>query len=521
MIFLALLFIFLFFPLTAWAYFDPGFGGYLVNSIISLIVAGFAFISAVIIYFFRTIIGQKFHFLWQKHKQACLSALGPVLNLGCFLLGAFLNHISHHSFFLILLQFWAYFDSCFGRFFGYFLILLITLGFSFILTLMIYWRKNPRSRNIILPSVLCLVFLFFGATFSSELSKITNLHFHLPRVTVTDSQHMFKGYSLYNGKLIAENGRIVKKWNHDYLGIIDKNGDYYGEKRDYNNRSSWGRYTWDDQVIWEKHLPIHHELYLSPQGTLFTFTQELHDYNNYKVNFDIILEFDKNGHQLQRFSLWDHIKEFKPYHAEFGIDATFFPGLPLMLLWENYFEGTYDYFHINSFFIIPPNPLTSENPAFRPGNWLISLFHGSMVFILDQNTKRILWHAVEGDIEGGLEGQHSVSMLPDGNILIFDNGINRRASRILIIDPLTLKIKWQYKNKNFFSPIEGFVQALPNGNLLVTESKKGHAFELRSNKEIVWDYYDTANKDGDIYRITRYPKEMIDRFLTGTDKPTR
>ena len=348
--------LFLSFPLPAWAYFDPGFGGYLLNSIISLIVAGFAFISAMLIYFFRTIIGQKFLFLWQKYKGICLNAFKPALHLGSFFLGAFLYYIFHQSFLLILLQFWSYFDSCFGRFFGCSLILLIILGFSLIFALIIYWKKSPRIHNITLFSVLCLVYILLGTTFSSELSKITTLHFHLPRVLVTDSQYMFKGYNLYHGKLIDETGRIVKKWNHDYLGIIDHNGDYYGEKRDYNNKSTWGRYTWNDQAIWEKHWPIHHELYLSPQGTLFTFTQELHDYNNYKVNFDIILEFDKNGHQLQRFSLWDHLNEFKPYHAEFGIDATFFPGLPLMLLWENYFEGAYDYFHINSFFIIPHNP---------------------------------------------------------------------------------------------------------------------------------------------------------------------
>ena len=55
------------------------------------------------------------------------------------------------------------------------------------------------------------------------------------------------------------------------------------------------------------------------------------------------------------------------------------------------------------------------------------------------------------EVEGSFKGQHSVSMLPDGNILLFENGVNRKNSRILIIDPLTLKIKWQYNNMDFFS----------------------------------------------------------------------
>ncbi len=337
---------------------------------------------------------------------------------------------------------------------------------------------------------------------------------------IINSRRIFKGYDLFNGKLIDKNGLIVKKWSHGDLGIIDKNGDYYGgrgQDEQYYKEASWGRYTWDDKAIWEKHFHIHHELYLSPKGTIFTFTTETHNYNNFKVDFDIILEFDKNGNQLQRYSFWDHLKEFQPYHAKFGIDNTFLLASLIMIFewkkpYENPLKGSYDYFHLNSFFMVPPNPLEDKNPAFRPGNWLISIRHGSMVFILDQDTKKILWHAVANEIEGGLEGQHSASMLPDGNILLFDNGSDRRASRILIIDPLTLKIKWQYKNINFFSPYQGFVQALPNGNFFVTESTKRRAFELTPDKKIVWDYY-ADNKDNDIYCVTRYPKEMIDRLL--------
>ncbi len=442
---LPLLLFFLFSPLTAWAYFDPGFGGYLINSIISLIVTGFAFVSAAVIYFFRTIIGQRILFLWKKYEKLCLIILLSILGLGSFSLGTFL----HRTFY-----------------------------------------------------------------------KLSTDHSHLSGARIIDSQRMFKGYSLYNGKLINENGRIIKQWFPDYPEIFEKNGDFYSgqnqDERDHNE-PSWGRYTWDGKVIWKKHFKFHHEVYLSPKGTIFTFTKETHDYNNYKVDFDIIFEFDKNGKELQHFSFWDHLKEFQPYHAKYGIDVAA-PAIlrPLIPLWQSLSprsEEAYDYFHLNSFYMVPHNPLEGKNPAFRPGNWLISIFHGSMVFILDQDTKKILWHAVGNEIEEGLEGQHSASMLPDGDILLFENGSNRKASRILVIDPLSLKIKWQYKNMNFFSPSRGFVQALPNGNFFVTESTKGHAFELTPNKKIVWDYYDTDNTDGGMYRVTRYPKEMIDHLL--------
>ena len=45
-----------------------------------------------------------------------------------------------------------------------------------------------------------------------------------------------------------------------------------------------------------------------------------------------------------------------------------------------------------------------------------------MIFILDQDTKKIVWKCIDRDIKGALEGQHSPQLLPSGRMLIFDNG---------------------------------------------------------------------------------------------------
>ena len=37
-------------------------------------------------------------------------------------------------------------------------------------------------------------------------------------------------------------------------------------------------------------------------------------------------------------------------------------------------------------------------------------------------------------------------------------------------------------------------QWLPNGNLLITESMKGRAFEIDTNGEIVWEYVNIAEE---------------------------
>lgn len=326
---------------------------------------------------------------------------------------------------------------------------------------------------------------------------------------IIDEQNMAGGYNLYDGQLIDERGKIIKQWPHYYLGILDENGDYYGGQV---YKKQWGRYRWNGHAVWEKYFPIHHDLHLSPHGTVFVLTTEARRYLGCPMNFDIIIEFDKDGNELQRYSFWDHRRDFQRYRPlrKKLIDILY---NPILALGKSIAKSKYSYFHLNSFFIVPQNALSETNPAFRAGNWLISLKHEGMVFILDSKTKKIVWHAVGNDVEGGLEGQHAVSMRPDGMILLFENGIKRRASRVLLIDPLNRKIVWQYRDKNFFSEHGGFAQTLPNGNYLIVESEKNHVFEITQDKKILWEYYAPPFSDHSLYRMTRYPKEMVEQFL--------
>ncbi|MFH1384557.1 MAG: arylsulfotransferase family protein [Candidatus Omnitrophota bacterium] len=342
---------------------------------------------------------------------------------------------------------------------------------------------------------------------------------------IRDASRICPGYNLYGGKLIDNEGRVLKKWASISLGTIDTNGDYYAQK--YYEAPVWGRYTWDDTIIWEKHFPVHHEILLTPRNTIITFTKEVHEYNGRSVEFDVIVEFDKEGRELERFSFWDHLKEFQAYHRKLELDMP-----PHVLIPESHrkeksiWGGHYDYYHLNSLSLVPQNRMEKKHPAFRPGNWLISFRHGSIVFILDQDTKKVLWRAIDKQVSDRLEGPHAPTMLPNGNILIFDNGRYRKWSRVIEIDPVTLNVVWEYRDKKFYSLSQGYVQNLPNGNRLVTEAEKGYAFEITPDKKIVWEYYhpDQQNASNstdkkkwglrqEIYRMRRYAPEMIDLLL--------
>jgi len=439
---------FFFYPKDAWAYIDPGTGGYLISSIIAGLGAFFAFASAFCIHFFRNIIWRSTVYLWRRHRSL-------------FLLGIF--------------------------------IVLAGLGF-----------------------------LIFSAFYEPPVARFDPA---LSGPHTLDPARVSPGYDLYEGKLMDNQGHVVKKWSSIYLGTIDKNGDYYAEK--YFEAPLWGRYTWDDKVVWEKHFPIHHELLLTPQGTIITFTKEVHQYNGRDVEFDVVLEYDKDGHELQRYSFWDHLAEFQQFHKKLELDMPASIPIPQdHRMDKSVFGGHYDYYHLNSLSIVPSTPLESRHPAFQPGNWLLSFRHGSMVFILGKDKHRILWRAIYDQVKDKLEGPHAPSMLANGNILLLDNGRYRKWSRLLELDPVTLKVVWEYRDKNFYSLSQGYAQQLPNGNVLVTEAEEGHVFELTPDKKVVWEFYhpDRQNEKNstdkkkwglrqEIYRMTRYPADMIDPLL--------
>lgn len=72
----------------------------------------------------------------------------------------------------------------------------------------------------------------------------------------------------------------------------------------------------------------------------------------------------------------------------------------------------------------------------------------------------------------GFSGQHHPQFLPNGNLILFDNGnnheppISRAVEYELDQENRTARLVWSYSNERF-SPAMGSVQRLPNGNTLI------------------------------------------------------
>jgi hypothetical protein len=153
------------------------------------------------------------------------------------------------------------------------------------------------------------------------------------------------------------------------------------------------------------------------------------------------------------------------------------------------------------------------------GNIIVSFRVISTVIIIERKTGEIIWKLGAPP----LSGQHAPTPLPNGNLLLFDNGPHRLDhpmpfSRIIEVELATKRIVWKYQERresNFFSPRISNAQWLPNGNTLVCEGDFGRFFEVTRDGELVWEYVNPYFGEGPtgpnnrVFRAYRYSEEEI------------
>jgi hypothetical protein len=133
---------------------------------------------------------------------------------------------------------------------------------------------------------------------------------------------------------------------------------------------------------------------------------------------------------------------------------------------------------------------------------LVTSRHQDDLFVIDRAARKLLWHWGRGV----LSGPHDGTMLSDGRLLVFDNGLARKSSRVLELDPLAPEALRQFApgGSGFFDRVMGSSQRLPNGNTLIVHSEGGSAVELSPEGAPVWTYEGTlATPDGHRVKISR------------------
>jgi hypothetical protein len=141
------------------------------------------------------------------------------------------------------------------------------------------------------------------------------------------------------------------------------------------------------------------------------------------------------------------------------------------------------------------------------------------VLKIDSATGAVLWKLggmssdfqFVGDSFNGFSMQHGVRELPNGNILMFDNGDehtppqSRAAEYQLDLINQTATLVWQY-----LAPLSiqgmamGYAQRLPNGNTLIAfgSAQPPRVQEVNPAGEVVWDLTSSVQAVG-VYRAFR------------------
>jgi len=291
-------------------------------------------------------------------------------------------------------------------------------------------------------------------------------------VTIYEPDHAWNGYTLALFQqripvLLDMNGRIVHAWpqarvksrirlleDGSLLGIALGKGVV--------------QYDWDGNLTWVHDLETgftHHDVIRLGNGNTMLVVLPADRPS------DILLEVDPKGEVVWQWRSGIHLARFIGVKQPKAADPT----------------------HINSVQEIPPNPWFEQGDMrFRPGNFLISSRSLNAAFLIDRQTKEVVW-----DFDQGLDMQHEALMAgpgfpAPGNILLFNNRYRSfygdRQSTVLEVNPLNNTIVWQYRSAGLYSPTSGAEQPLANGNILISSSRGQRLFEVTRGGRTVWEW---------------------------------
>ncbi len=151
-------------------------------------------------------------------------------------------------------------------------------------------------------------------------------------------------------------------------------------------------------------------------------------------------------------------------------------------------------------------------------NYIVSFRNLGAIIKLNAQTAVTMWQlggrlnqfTFVGDPLGGPSGQHCVRVLPNGHLLMYDNGLahspphSRAVEYALDVPNRTATMVWEYEpNPAIFTPIVGSAQRLSNGNTLVGFGFAGQVHEVAPNGTVIAHASFSMNGTAPFYRAWR------------------
>jgi Arylsulfotransferase (ASST) len=293
-----------------------------------------------------------------------------------------------------------------------------------------------------------------------------------------------------HGALLYPNGDVVFNFQYGGLARIDS----------------------CSQVLWTLPHNTHHSVFEDFEGNLWVPGRKLREssakaFPKLPAPFqdELILMISPGGKILKEISILNRIYESR-YEGLLFASGAHRAEIEMPL--------DHDFMHLNDIEVLAPE-MAPAFPLFDAGDLLVSLRNLNLLMVMSPESEQIKWSMI-----GPFVRQHDPDFLPDGSISVFDNrrdggeGKVFGGSRILELDPVTREVITVYGEEGdqwFYTETKGDHQRLPNGNILITESGAGHAFEVTTHGEVVWSFLNRVDNDhaATIGRATRYPADYM------------
>lgn len=160
------------------------------------------------------------------------------------------------------------------------------------------------------------------------------------------------------------------------------------------------------------------------------------------------------------------------------------------------------------------------------GTFTVSSRYFHSIMVIDRHNGAVRERYSPSTTGTDIYGPHDPRLLPNGNILVFDNGWERPAShsysRVVEFERGSGRIVWSYEDRprtHFYSSYISGVDPCPNGNVLVCEGQTGRLFQVTRAGEVAWEYINPHFADSNgvidncVYRARFYTSEQVAHLL--------
>jgi len=367
----------------------------------------------------------------------------------------------------------------------------------------------------------------------------------------TKSYTLFSPMQSTETYLIDEQGNAVHTWQSDYRPGLSvyllENGELLRPGVVNNKPATFtGQFggaagiieilDWNSNVVWSTTLATpsylsHHDVEQLPNGNILAVVWEAKTASQalalgrtnvtddtlwagaiYEICRSSAQNACTDGDIVWQWSIWDHVVQ----NVDNSIIETYVEDINEHSdkVDLNYFNGAggSDWTHINSVdYNVDTDQILVSVRSFSE-YWIIDHSDSSQGIISRVGNPA----AYQGIGEQTLFSQHDAQWIEGsasgaGNILVFNNGVNRPQGEYSSVDELCYSDSNCTQGELVYSFYEGVsgdfyanhisgAQRLENGNTLVCEGTEGRLFEYDSNYDIIWEY----NYGSEIFRASRY-----------------